>query len=364
MTYPFDVGLARKLYLQLFQPFDADLAGVRHLIFEPDGAMLRLPPNLLIASDAGIDAYRKRAAGRRRRRVRLHRAAVARPRPRRHHVGFGARIPRRRARRPADDGAARISRPGQQCAGCGHGGGADYRDCALPLSAWAHPISAKELQIARDTLAAGDPMRAQIVTGAAFTDNAVKGRSRPRPVSRDPFRDPRDRHPAAGQVPGPAGAADQLRRQRIGRAADLPRDFRPSLDADLVILSACDTASKASTAATREAGLVTGGDVELDGLVRAFVAAGGRTVLASHWPVPDDFNATQRLITGLFAVPSGTSVCERAQAIGAKADGRSADLAPILLGGVRGDRRRFGCGGAQDPARDRGAALGAFSGLA
>jgi CHAT domain-containing protein len=34
--------------------------------------------------------------------------------------------------------------------------------------------------------------------------------------------------------------------------------------------------------------------------VRAFVGAGGRTVLASHWPVPDDFDATKRLIGGLF----------------------------------------------------------------
>jgi CHAT domain-containing protein len=86
--------------------------------------------------------------------------------------------------------------------------------------------------------------------------------------------------------------------------------FDLKLNADLVILSACDTASKASTAATREAGLSSGGDVELDGLVRAFVAAGGRTVLASHWPVPDDFNATQRLITGLFTAAPGTSTDE------------------------------------------------------
>ena len=83
--------------------------------------------------------------------------------------------------------------------------------------------------------------------------------------------------------------------------------FDLRLDADLVILSACDTASKASTAATREAGIAGGGDVALDGLVRAFVGAGGRLVIASHWPVPDDFNATQRLITGLFTAPPGTS---------------------------------------------------------
>ena len=83
--------------------------------------------------------------------------------------------------------------------------------------------------------------------------------------------------------------------------------FDLRLDADLVILSACDTAGKASTAATQQAGLGTGGDVALDGLVRAFVGAGGRLVVASHWPVPDDFNATQRLITGLFSAPPGTS---------------------------------------------------------
>jgi CHAT domain-containing protein len=40
--------------------------------------------------------------------------------------------------------------------------------------------------------------------------------------------------------------------------------------------------------------------------VRAFVGAGARLVIASHWPVPDDYNATQRLITGLFSAPPGT----------------------------------------------------------
>jgi CHAT domain-containing protein len=82
--------------------------------------------------------------------------------------------------------------------------------------------------------------------------------------------------------------------------------FDLRLDADVVILSACDTAGKASAAATAQAGLSTGGDVALDGLVRAFVGAGGRLVVASHWPVPDDYNATQRLITGLFSAPPGT----------------------------------------------------------
>jgi CHAT domain-containing protein len=51
---------------------------------------------------------------------------------------------------------------------------------------------------------------------------------------------------------------------------------------------------------------VTGGDFSLDGLVRAFVGAGGRIVVGSHWPVPTDFGATERLISGLFTAPPGT----------------------------------------------------------
>ncbi|HEY1145643.1 MAG TPA: CHAT domain-containing protein, partial [Allosphingosinicella sp.] len=38
----------------------------------------------------------------------------------------------------------------------------------------------------------------------------------------------------------------------------------------------------------------------------AFVGAGGRSVIASHWPVPDDYDATNRLISGLFAAAPGT----------------------------------------------------------
>jgi CHAT domain-containing protein len=84
-----------------------------------------------------------------------------------------------------------------------------------------------------------------------------------------------------------------------------------------VILSACDTAGSATVGATREAGVTSGGEFALDGLVRAFVGAGGRTVLASHWPVPDDFNATGRLISGLFTADSrATAEALRASQIG------------------------------------------------
>ena len=83
--------------------------------------------------------------------------------------------------------------------------------------------------------------------------------------------------------------------------------FNLHMDADLVILSACDTASQAGEEATREAGVLTGGGQALDGLVRAFIAAGGRQVIASHWPAPDDYRATGRLF-GRFFGGSGESI--------------------------------------------------------
>ena len=33
--------------------------------------------------------------------------------------------------------------------------------------------------------------------------------------------------------------------------------------------------------------------------------AGARAVVASHWPVPDDYNATQRLIEGMIGGEEG-----------------------------------------------------------
>jgi CHAT domain-containing protein len=86
------------------------------------------------------------------------------------------------------------------------------------------------------------------------------------------------------------------------------------MDADLVLLSACDTAGRATVAATREAGVTTGGGSALDGLVRAFIGGGARSVLASHWPAPDEFQATERLISGLFQASPGTSIGQALQA--------------------------------------------------
>ena len=173
---------------------------------------------------------------------------------------------------------------------------------------WNNPSSAAELIEARGLVGAGG---SDLMTGAAFSDTAIKGRTDldqfrilhfathglvTPPESGCPVR------PALLTSFGPAGQSDGL--------LTFSEIFELKLDADMVILSACDTAGEADVQSTREAGVATGGGTSLDGLVRAFIGAGGRAVLASHWPAPDDFNATARLITGLFSAGPGVSTGE------------------------------------------------------
>ena len=309
MTYPFDVALSHQVYDELFAPFASELPAVKQLLFEPDGAMLRLPPNLLVMDQGSVDAYAKRAAAGGDAEFdfrglnwfgRDHDiSTVVSPRSfaqlrsappsagHKAYLGLGENTP------PSASAQGVIP------------ASAD-RDCLLPMSSWAHPISAHELQVASNILQGQDPRNAQILTRDNFTDTGLE--------ERKDLDDYRIIHFAThGVVTSRApkcAAQPALLTSFGGDGSDGLLTFREifdlRLDADLVILSACDTAGKASAAATQQAGLATGGDVALDGLVRAFVGAGARLVIASHWPVPDDFNATQRLITGLFSAPPGT----------------------------------------------------------
>ena len=314
VTLPFDVNEAHKLYDALFGPVSGDLGTVSNLIFEADGAMLRLPPNLLVMDQASVDAYQARAArpgddgfdfrgvtwlGRdrdisttvsARSFADLRRTAPSHATAQ--YIGFGQH-------KPTDAFFAPASSL--------RGGGADVADgCGWSFAAWSRPISAVELNAARQVITGENAGRADVVTGAAFSDDAIKARS-----DLDQYRivhfathgllaPPRPECPARPSLMTSFGGAGSDGLLSFGEIFDM------KLDADVIILSACDTAGRASLAANQEAGITSGGDFALDGLVRAFVGAGGRLVVASHWPVPDEYNATQRLISGLFEAPPGT----------------------------------------------------------
>ena len=304
ITDPFDTDDARSLYLDLFGPIDGEVQALKHLVFEPDGPMLQLPPYLLIAKQAGLDAYKARLAlpkgdafdmrgvdwlGRGREisisvspRSFLDVRAIAPSRARSAYLGLGNNAPV-------------TVKPVAAVAD----------DCDWPVQTWQTPISAAELTIAQSVFG---PARSTLLTGAAFTDTALLNNER--------LDDYRILHFAThGLVTAPrpdCPPRPALVTSFGGPGSDGLLSFREifdlKLDADVVILSACDTAGAASASASREAGIMTGGNYALDGLVRAFIGAGARSVIASHWPVPDNFNATKRLISGVVEARPGQAL--------------------------------------------------------
>jgi CHAT domain-containing protein len=302
VTEPFDLKRARAMYLTLFGPVDSEVRGFKHLIFEPDGPMLQLPPYLLPATQAGVDAYAARAAkangdafdftgvdwlGRGRQvsisvgpRSFLDMRAIAPSRARQAYLGLG-------------ENAVAFSRPMAAVAD----------ECDWPIAIWQAPISADELRAAEARFGAE---HSRLVTGAAFNDAAMLRGS-------DDLDQYRVLHFAThGLVTAPrpdCPARPALVTSFAPDGSDGLLSFREifdlKLDADVVILSACDTAGSATAAVSREAGIATGGNYALDGLVRAFVGAGARSVVASHWPVPDEYDATKRLVGGLVGAQPG-----------------------------------------------------------
>jgi CHAT domain-containing protein len=311
-TYAFDVPLARKLYLDLLGPAADRAVAARKIVFDPDGGMLRMPLSLLVASQAGADAYAQRISqpdadefnfsgidwfGKGRAisttvsaKALRDARTIKRSSAPKQYLGLGQNSPVSSAVRASSTRSL-----------TGQGG----VDCDWPTAEWNKPISADELRQAQSIIGR---TTSTLITGADFTDTGVKARS--------DLADYRILHFAThGLVTAPRPECP-ARPALLTSFGDTDSDglltfreiFDLKINADIVILSACDTAGKATVAATREAGLTSGGGNALDGLVRAFIGAGGRTVLASHWPAPDDYDATKRLIGGMFSAGDTTSL--------------------------------------------------------
>lgn len=315
VNLPFDLKGARALYLKLFGTVDVNIQALDHLIFEPDGPMLQLPPYLLVAADRGVTAYQERMK---------KRGADAFDFRGVDWLGRGRKVTISVSPRGfLDIRALQPSKAPRNYLGLGSNSVPQQRptaavatECDWPLSVWERPIAADELYFAQARLRGG---ASAVRTSAQFSDSELLADK-----TLDQYRivhfathglvsAPRRGCPARPALVtsfGDAGSDGLLSFREI---------FDLNLDADLVILSACDTAGMATVSASREAGVTTGGNYALDGLVRAFVGAGARTVLASHWPVPDEFDATKRLISGVLdtgpKVPLAESLAKAQQSL-------------------------------------------------
>ena len=90
---------------------------------------------------------------------------------------------------------------------------------------------------------------------------------------------------AAGCLPDAALLTSAVS-DKAGVFLDSAQILDLKLDADLVVLSACDTGNP-QPVAPGESGLPSGGDA-LSGLARSFFYAGARSVMVSHWVLPDE----------------------------------------------------------------------------
>jgi CHAT domain-containing protein len=279
----FSLKNSYALYQQIMAPAQPALAGVNHIIVAPGSDLDSLPLSLLVTSApaggyANADWLVKRMAVSQvpspRAYVSLRAAGhAAAPRP---FFGVG---------NPAFTGDATSGKAlSALAAACGTGGPADP---ALLRALPPLPGTAAEVQ------AVGASFGAQpgsILLGGAATEAAVRG---------EKLGDYRVLYFAThGMLPGELhcqaepglvltpGSAASTANDGLLTASEIAA---LKLNADLVVLSACNTAAGGGTRM---------GGGALEGLADSFFAAGARAVIASHWEVPSA--ATQKLMTGVF----------------------------------------------------------------
>ncbi|MDG5494865.1 CHAT domain-containing tetratricopeptide repeat protein [Niveispirillum sp. BGYR6] len=283
---PFDLAAAHGLYQALYGPVAAEMAGVRRLDLVPGGPLLSLPPALLVTAPAAAGDYAGAAWLARGRAIAVApsvpaflslRRLASRSTAQKPFIGFAA--PPFQGAAGRADGMAALAKE------CRTGGAVDP---ALLRSLAPLPETADEIrQIGQGLGATPDAL----LTGAAVTKAALRRAS---------LSDYRVLYFAThGLLPG------ELRCQaEPGLALAPPSSANPDpaddglltasdvatlrLNAELVVLSACNTAG----------GGQLGGE-SLSGLAEAFFFAGARNLLVTHWQVPS--KPTVTLMTDSFA---------------------------------------------------------------
>jgi CHAT domain-containing protein len=309
---PYDVAGAHKLFEDLFGPVSDELAAAKHIIYEPDDAILSLPIATLVTDQASVDLIASRRAairakgegvlsykgvrwlGRSARSSLVVSAASfvqarkAPPSPApKSFIGFGDSVAP-----SADDPRAFAS-----VVAYAGTGSADVDLCGATRQALLQLKPLKEARQELQTVESAVGGSGALVTGADFSDGAIAKRTDldqyrvvyfathgllPEPGSCLP-------EPALLTSVGADGMSDGL--------LDVSKIIGLKLDADLVVLSACDTGGS-TLAGEQDAGGLGGAGAALGGLTRAFIYAGARSLLVSHWKI--DSTATVRLMSSMF----------------------------------------------------------------
>jgi CHAT domain-containing protein len=304
----FDRDLAYQLYRQLLEPIEGIITQKKRLSFVFDGALTSLPPHVLITSDpsnkdlVSVDwLIRKYAVTvlpsvASLKVLRGQEFVVAAPKP---MIGFGDPVFDRTAQKT---GRPKVGALNRSLTSFYRGAIADMT--ALGKYLPALPETADELREVARVLGA-KPEDIKLGEDATVTD-----------VKRGRLYDYRVVYFATHALV--AGEIEKFTRAKAEPALVLSIPVTPSeednglltasevatlkLNADFVVLSACNTA----------AGDKPGAEA-LSGLARAFFYAGARSLVVSHWEV--DSEATVTLMDGLFAALKANPGLSHAEAL-------------------------------------------------
>jgi len=312
----FDLGLANELYATLLGPVEPPVKDKKHLLIVPTGALTALPFHLLVTQKPAVSlpdnvhAYRDADWLIKRQAIsvlpsvvslKTLRAFAHEERRKKPMVGFGnpvfdpnVTVAETRA---ASKTAAR-SLTSRSYTDFWQGAGVDRAKLAQALQPL--PETADELKVVAEKL--GAPA-SDIHLGRDASETTVK---------RLPLADYGVVYFAthglvAGDIKGLAEPSPAL--SLPAQPSDLDDGLLTAsevaqlkLDADWVVLSACNTV----------AGDKPGAEA-LSGLARAFFYAGARALLVSHWAVASD--AATRLTTSTFAILKADPKLGRAEAL-------------------------------------------------
>ena len=332
----FDVDASFKLYGALLGPAERLIAGAKTLITEPSGAMTQLPFGVLVGDQKSVDWFAEHVKVNSRDYSQIGFLAarydldttvspraflVARTqtasRAKFPYIGFGNHA------QPTPAELAALPNRGalaQRCSLASDG------DALRNAYAGAKSIGKKELAEAQVLSGAGS----ELVQGTDFTDTALDARKDYGQYAVVHFATHGlkagelgcDSPPALLTSIAPEGDSDGL--LSFEEIANL------HFDANLVVLSACNTAAETNISRARGASSAAGGfragragqGATLNGLVRAFLVAGSRTVVTTHWAIPDGFKtrdgrqvaASTQLIETFFKTGATQSIASAMRA--------------------------------------------------
>lgn len=199
------------------------------------------------------------------------------------------------------------------------------------------PINARELTRAGEALGIANPVE---VKDGDFTDTAVKARSDLDQFQVLHFATHGLTEGVWGCSKSPPALVTSLGKDGSDALLSFDEIAKLRLDANLVVLSACDTNSGISTGQARATGQEEAG-ATLEGLVRAFLAANARAVLSTYWPI-SDAGESEDLIADFYRSSRGATIGEALRTAQSTIMGNAKSSHPLFWGAffVVGDAQK------------------------